>query len=181
MKKNIVSILVAVLLTAILAGCSGGSSVTDPADITGETFDGGNVSALVPDGWMGFHGTDYFDEYEEGYDPNVIQIAKGAKTEWDLLSKPYVMVTYFSPDNPMYEPSKDYYEEGADLEPFTTGSYTWKGFTAKSLDTPIAILWTGEEGSDQIQVMICLENGDKISLEDADVQAILASINISKG
>lgn len=91
MKKNIVSILVAVLLTAILAGCSGGSSVTDPADITGETFDGGNVSALVPDGWMGFHGTDYFDEYEEGYDPNVIQIAKGAKTEWDLLSKPYDM------------------------------------------------------------------------------------------
>ena len=49
-----------------------------------------------------------------------------------------------------------------------------------SIDTPIAILWTGEEGSDQIQVMICLENGDKISLEDADVQAIIASINISK-
>ena len=67
MKKNIVSILVAVLFTAILVGCSGGSSATDPADIKGETFDGGNVSALVPDGWMGFHGTDYFDEYEEGY------------------------------------------------------------------------------------------------------------------
>ena len=79
MKKNIVSILVAVLLTAILAGCSGGPAATDPADIKGETFDGGNVSALVPDGWMGFHGTDYFDEYEEGYDPNVIQIYKGAK------------------------------------------------------------------------------------------------------
>ena len=58
MKKNIVSILVAVLLTAILAGCSGGPAATDPADIKGETFDGGNVSALVPDGWMGFHGVD---------------------------------------------------------------------------------------------------------------------------
>ena len=178
MKKNIVSILVAVLLTAILAGCSGGPAATDPADIKGETFDGGNVSALVPDGWMGFHGMDYFDEYEEGYDPNVIQVCKGAKTEWDQLSKPYVMMTYFSPDNPMYEPSKDYYEEGADLEPITLGSYTWKGFTAKSLDTPIAILWTGEEGEGQIQLMICLENGDKISLDDADVQAIIASINI---
>ena len=53
----------------------------------------------------------------------------------DLLSKPYVMMTYFSPDNPMYEPSKDYYDEGADLEPITLGDYTWKGFTAKSLDT----------------------------------------------
>ena len=184
MKKNIVSILVAVLLTAILAGCSGGSSATDPADIRGETFDGGNVSALVPDGWMGFHGVDFLDEYEEGYDPNVIQIYKGAKSELDQFSTPYVMISYYGPDNPMFEPSKDFYEEGADLgadlEPFTTGSYTWKGFTAKSLDTPIAMLWTGEYGEGQIQLMICLENGEKISLDDVDVQAILASINISK-
>ena len=191
MKKNIVFLFTTVLLVAILVGCSGGSSATDPADIKGETFDGGNVSALVPDGWMGFHGvdpegwmafhgTDYFDEYEEGYDPNVIQVCKGAKTEWDLLSKPYVMMTYFSPDNPMYEPSKDYYDEGADLEPITLGDYTWKGFTAKSLDTPIAMLWTGEYGEGQIQLMICLENGEKISLDDVDVQAIIASINISK-
>ena len=181
MKKNIVSILVAVLLTAILAGCSGGPAVTDPADITGETFDGGNVSALVPDGWMGFHGTDFFDEYEEGYDPNVIQIYKGAKSEWDQFSTPYVMISYYGPDNPMFEPSKDNYDEGADLEPITLGDYTWKGFTAKSLDTPIAMLWTGEYGEGQIQLMICLENGEKISLDDVDVQAIIASINISKG
>ena len=180
MKKMIAFLLTIVLLTATFAGCSGGSAPTDPADVKGKTFGDGNISALVPDGWMGFHGVDYFDEYEEGYDPNVIQICKGAKTEWDLLSKPYVMVTYFSPDNPMYEPSKDYYEEGADLEPFTTGSYTWKGFTAKSLDTPIAILWTGEEGADQLQLMICLENKDKISLDDVDVQAILTSISINK-
>ena len=196
MKKNIVFLFTTVLLVAILVGCSGGSSATDPADIKGETFDGGNVSALVPDGWMGFHGVDFFDEYEEGYDPNVIQIYKGAKSEWDQfstpyvmisyygpdnpMSTPYVMISYYGPDNPMYEPSKDYYEEGADLEPFTTGSYTWKGFTAKSLDTPIAMLWTGEYGEGQIQLMICLENGEKISLDDVDVQAILASINISK-
>ena len=57
MKKNILSILAAVLLTVTLAGCSGGPAVTDPADITGETFGDGNFSALVPDGWMGFHGT----------------------------------------------------------------------------------------------------------------------------
>ena len=90
------------------------------------------------------------------------------------------MISYFSPDNPMYEPSKDYYDEGADLEPITLGDYTWKGFTAKSLDTPIAMLWTGEYGEGQIQLMICLENGEKISLDDVDVQAIIASINISK-
>ena len=178
MKKMIALLLTAVSLTAILAGCSKGSAPTKPEDVKGETFDGGNISALVPDGWMGFHGVDFFDEYEEGYDPNVIQIYKGAKSEWDQFSTPYVMISYYGPDNPMFEPSKDFYEEGADLEPVTLGDYTWKGFTAKSLDTPIAILWTGEEGEGQIQLMICLENGDKISLDDADVQAIIASINI---
>ena len=103
MKKLIALLLTAVSLTVILAGCSKGSAPTKPEDVKGETFEGGNISALVPEGWMAFHGTDYFDEYEEGYDPNVIQVCKGAKTEWDLLSKPYVMMTYFSPDNPMYE------------------------------------------------------------------------------
>lgn len=180
MKKNIVFMLAAVLLTAMFAGCSGAPGETDSENITGETFDGGNISALVPDGWMGFHGVDFFEEYEEGYDPNVIQIAKGAKSERDQFSTPYVMISYYGPDNPMFEPSKDYYDEGADLEPITLGDYTWKGFTAKSLDTPIAMLWTGEQGSGQILVTLCLENGDKISLEDADVQAIIASIQISK-
>ena len=95
MKKLIALLLTAVSLTVILAGCSKGSAPTKPEDVKGETFEGGNISALVPEGWMAFHGTDYFDEYEEGYDPNVIQVCKGAKTEWDLLSKPYVMMTYF--------------------------------------------------------------------------------------
>lgn len=180
MKKNIVFVLIAVLLTSIFAGCSGAPAAKDPAEIKGETFDGGNISALVPEGWMGFHGTDYFDEYEEGYDPNLIQIAKGAESDWDLFTTPYVMISYFGSDNPMMEPMKDLYEETADIEPVTIGDYTWKGFTGKSIGTPIAILWTGEEESDQIQVTICLENGDKISLEDADVQAIIASIKISK-
>ena len=164
----------------MLVGCSKDPAVTDPADITGETFDGGNISALVPDGWMGFHGADYFEEYAEGYDPNVIQIAKGAKSEWDLFSKPYIMISYFGSDNPMMEPTKEFYEEAADIEPITIGNYTWNGFTGKSIGTPIAVLWTGEEAADQIQITMCLENGDKISLEDADVQAIIASINISK-
>ena len=146
MKKLIALLLTAVSLTVILAGCSKGSAPTKPEDVKGETFEGGNISALVPEGWMAFHGTDYFDEYEEGYDPNVIQVCKGAKTEWDLLSKPYVMMTYFSPDNPMYEPSKDYYDEGADLEPITLGDYTWKGFTAKSLDTARKLYLEGIHG-----------------------------------
>lgn len=121
MKKNIVFMLAAVLLTAMFAGCSGAPGETDSENITGETFDGGNISALVPDGWMGFHGVDFFEEYEEGYDPNVIQIAKGAESEGDLFFSPYVMINYYAPDNPMMEPMKELYEDAADLEPVTIG------------------------------------------------------------
>ena len=38
MKKNIVFMLVSVLLTAILVGCSSTPAGTDPGDITGETL-----------------------------------------------------------------------------------------------------------------------------------------------
>ena len=52
MKKIISLLRVAIVAVAMLAGCSGGAKPTDPADVKGETFEGGNVSALVPDGWI---------------------------------------------------------------------------------------------------------------------------------
>ena len=45
---------------------------------------------------------------------------------------------------------------------------------------PIAVLFT-EDDDEQIQVAVTLENGDeKISLEDADVLAILEGIKVKK-
>ena len=160
----------------MLAGCSGGAAPTDPADVKGETFDGGNVTALVPKGWMGFHGADFFQDYEEGYDPNVIQIAKGAKSEFDLFSKPYIQINYYGAETSMAEPYSGLYEDATELEPVAIGSYTWNGFTATSGGVPMAMLWT-EDGEEQFQLTIWLENGnEKLSLDDAEVQAIIASI-----
>lgn len=176
MKKILLLLLVAVLAVSMLAGCSGGAAPKDPADVKGETFGDGNVSALVPTGWMGFNGADFFQDYEEGYDPNVIQIAKGAKSEFDLFSKPYIQINYYGAETSMAEPYSDLYDDVVELDPVSIGSRTWNGFTAKSADLPIAILWT-EDGEDQYQLTIWLESGNsKISLEDAEVKAIIASI-----
>lgn len=175
MKKVIVSLLAVLMCLAVFAGCGSSGTQGDP-EVSGETFDGGNVSALVPDGWMAFHGTDVFGDYEEGYDPNVIQICKGAKSELDMFSKPYMQINYYGADTTMMTPGKEWYDDTADLEPMNLGNYTWNGFTGVSMEYPIAILWT-EDGDAQFQISIWLEMEDgKISLDDADVQAIIASI-----
>ncbi len=204
-KKVIALLLALVLCTAMLVGCAGDkedktdegknntSDVTDEGknnteNVTdegknntsnetakGETYDAGNVSVLVPDGWKAFPVTDVFEEYDGEYDPTAVQVCKGGEEEWDIFTKPYMQINYY-PDNSMYV-SSDWYDNVVELEPMQIGGYTWNGFTGTSLDYPMAVLYT--DGDVQIQVSITLENTDgKISLDDADVQAIIASIQV---
>lgn len=170
--KKILTIVLTMVMSLGLVACGN--------KVKGETFDGGNIEVFVPEGWKAFHGPDIFDDYEEGYNPNVVQIGKGVKDELDLFSYPMIDITYSGDDNTLYKPSKDIYEDGKDIKDIKTEDYTWEGFTAKSLGYPIAILFT-EVGDEQIQVSITLENGDqKITLEDDDVLAILEGIKIKK-
>lgn len=176
--KNKVSIPIVLVVTLMMlfvfTGCE------DSAEsVKGETFDGGNIEVFVPEGWKAFHGADVFGDYEEGYNPNTVNIGKGVEDELDLFIKPMVGVTY-SGKKTLIEPSKEFYENGKDIDDIKTGDYIWKGFTADSLGYPIAILFT-EVDDKQIQVSVTLENGDeKINLEDADVLAILKGIKIKK-
>lgn len=148
----------------------GDNDRNDTANITGETIEAENISALVPNGWLGH-------DASTAKFPNVLQIYKGAKTEADMLSKSYIQIDYFGEKKTMVTPSKDSYEDVVDLEPFEAGGRTWQGFTATSLSDPFVLLWTGEKDGDQFQVTIWLEYGDsKISLDDADTQAIIESI-----
>lgn len=180
MKKVIVLLAVLVMSALMLVGCGSPVSANSndqgdgAAAIIGETYEAGNLSALVPDGWKAFPASDLFDEYDGDYDPNGLSIYKGAEDEFDVLIKPGMQITYY--DGSMMEPSKDFYDDAEDLEPFELGGYTWQGFTCTSLDYPIAVLWA-EDGNDQFSVNVWLENeGEQISLEDADVQAIIESI-----
>ena len=73
--------------------------------------------------------------------------------------------------------SSDWYDNVVDLEPKQIGNYTWNGFTCTSLDYPTAVLYT--DGDVQIQITMTLGNDDgKIAVDDVDVQAIIASIQV---
>ena len=170
-KMMTVAITIFMMITA-LAGCG-----TSSKSVKGESFDGGNIEVFVPEGWKAFHDPDTFDDYEEGYDPNIVNIGKGVELEVELFSKPMVNIHY-SGEKSLIMPTKEIYEDGKDLEDIKNGDYTWKGFRGLSIGYPIAILFT-EFDDKQIQVSITLENGDsKISLEDEDVLAILEGIKI---
>ena len=175
-KFRVLTIMVtAFVMIFVFTGCGDSAK-----SVRGETFDGGNIEVFVPEGWKAFHGADTFGDYDEGYDPNVVSIGKGADSELDLFSKPMMHITYSGKNRTLSMPSKELYKDGKDIEDIRTDDHTWRGYTATSVGYPIAVLFT-EDGDEQIQVAVTLENGDeKISLEDADVLAILEGIKVKK-
>lgn len=181
MIKKIVSILLVLVSVLSFAACdgkdnNGGNQTETPGQIKGEVYNTGNFSVLVPEEWKVFTVSDMFSDEEDAVDPDALQISKDAEDEWDLFFKPYIRIDYYGPDTSMVEPSKDWYDNVTDLAPVKTGDYTWTGFTCTSMDYPATILWT-EKGGHQFQVIIWNgEDDGSISHEDADVQAILASI-----
>ena len=97
------------------------------------------------------------------------------KEQMDMFSKPYMQINYYGADTTMMTPGKKWYDDTADLEPMNLGN-SHGMVSPVSAWVSIAILWT-EDGDAQFQISIWLEMEDgKISLDDADVQAIIASI-----
>ena len=190
-------ILAALMCMVLLAGCGKeeeaaasetnktektdmeASEKTD-AEVPGEIFDAGNVQALVPEGWKAFPQSDAFSDEEGATDPDVITICKGAETDLDLMSKPFVRFDYYGPDTEMGGGMKDWYSNVEDLEPIQCGPYTWEGFT--TTDYGLMAVLTAEDGKHQYQASVYLKTDDgSISLEDDDVLAILASVKPSDG
>lgn len=76
----------------------------------------------------------------------------------------------------IYVSPKFFYDKVADMNPFTLGAYTWNGYTCTSMGYPYTMLEAKHDGC-VFQVMILMKNGEyALSFEDADVQAILASL-----
>jgi len=193
MKKILTCAIALILCLAMLTGCGpkdkpvSTPTSTDTSNgsaaptVAGELFDAGNVTALVPEGWMAFPESDLFSDDPDAVDPDVITICKDAESDFDLFSNPYVRIDYYGPDRDLWEPSKEWYDDAKDLDPTVIGPYTWNGFQGTSFGTPTIILWT-VDGENEYQIsIICEASNGKISLEDADVQAIIASVMPSDG
>lgn len=198
MKKILALLLAAAMCAAMLTGCGGDdkskengkpdsgetgtSTTTNPAkpEVPGEMYDTGEFRALVPDGWAAFPITDVFSD-DNAADTSCFNIIKDGTSDLDLFSKPYVRFDYYGPDTQMMKPSSEWYENVEEVAPMQLGSHSWSGFTGEDGYGKMAVLWA-EEGDIQYQATIWLEVEDKkITLDDKDVQAILASVEPSDG
>ena len=160
---------------------------------SGETYNAGNVSCAVPDGWKVFTSEELFNSStddsdedsasdEDSEDPNSIYIYKDAKETTDILKSNGITILY-SDDKTMgsIDDMKSFYEKVKDQDPLKLDNYEWKCFTGQQFngDFEYAIL-EAIDGDASIQVNVVLKNGDKtISLDDKDVKEIIGSIKIT--
>ncbi len=152
------------------------SGTTDITDITGERISAGNVSALCPDGWKSYPVWDLWAEKENTPDKDKLKFNKGAVSEDDQHFTPSIEIRYYGVDATFFRPDKDRFEDPEDLAPMKIGERTWEGIAGLSWGNKQALIWT-EDGDDEFLIAILLEyDGKKITLQDADVQAIIASI-----
>lgn len=156
--------------TASAQAPAGGSSTA------GEAYDTGNFKVLVPDGWKAFPQHDVFSDDPNAMNPNIIQIGKGAASDMDLYSKPAITVNYAGRGTTMMAPSRDFYDDVEDMADITTGDHVWSAFRCVSMGQKLYMLFE-DQGKIQFQAAVTYEtDGGSVSLDDADVRAILASI-----
>ena len=184
MKKRIIILLSLIMISMfVFAGCGNkeaGSPVTGvntPKEVTGEIIDAGRVSALCPDGWRNFGVPDLFSDDKDAIETNKLLFRKGSKDESDY-SKPGISISYYGENETFYKLNKTDFEEPKDLGPIELGGRTWEGFTASDSGQQYVWLWSGTSDSNE-EFLVNFMNeyaGEKISIDDADLQAIISSI-----
>ena len=149
---------------------AGNDNAGSAAAPSGDEYNSGTISVIVPEGWMAFP---YYGMGSGDIDPDVISVNKGAKSEFDIQITPGLQITrnyHGSAAN------RDLYEETTDVGPLKLGNYTWQGFSGESYGYSFVILWT--DGDDSFQVTVWTDmGGETISFDDGDVQGIIACIS----
>ena len=155
---------------------------TDPsAGNSNTTFNVGDFSVFVPEGWQAIPVPDHTDSSKTA--SNDILMAKGAEYKeasgsWDYENGPYFYVTLLNKDDfAKASTGRDYYVEQfgsvKDMDDMTAGSLTWHGFSVNPIGADVYIIWA-EKGEGGFYSSVSTAYG--LSLQDEDVQAILSSL-----
>lgn len=198
MKRRI-SIILAVLMISILAlsGCGGAdksdkatapgktpsvntadATKVEVADISGEIIDTGDISALCPDGWKNYPQNDFFSDDEDAIDTKTLDFRKGAETEDDAYTTPGVTIRFYGVDWDFMAPEDNFEGEFKAWGPMNLNGKIASGLIGLTDSEKFAIVYVDVDGG-ELEVMVQLEQFEQtISLDDDDVLAILASLEI---
>lgn len=185
MKKKIIKIITAVLAASMLIACGQNETVVSQSStlgtVSGKTADVGRFSVLCPNGWNVMQTADEESSSSQATaDENETKLIKGGSTEEDLLYKPYINVIVYTADQGVMQIDPDeWYDNVTRLDDFTTGDYTWSGYSATSLGISFVYVSTEYE-SNTIEAYLYTREGDEASaaITDVDVLAILQSISV---
>ena len=157
--------------TSTSAPATGGNAVVSPGAA-------GTLSVAVPaSGW----GHMVFESAISDPDPYGVKVFLDTGDDYDSLFSLGLSISVFQ-GGQMFEMNikKSDFKGVKDLPQVSLGNYTWNGYTGDYYDVPTTLLWT-EDGSDIISVQIGLKNSkQELSLDDADVKAIISSITLSR-
>lgn len=196
MKKTLALLLIAAVALA-LASCAqtadpgsvGSTAVTGSnagTKTTDQALDGyynvGEFTVFVPEGWVAIPVPDRDDPSK--ILTNDIQLAKGAlyneaSNTWNTVDGVSFYVTLLGQEDFDRAPAgREYYAKDfavTDMEDLTIGSLTWHGFSVSPIGAPVYMMWAARSsGAGGYYTSVSTAYG--MSLEDADLQAILGSL-----
>ena len=165
------------LCIVLLVGCYKQDTQKEP--ITGELYDSGQFQVLVPEPW---HVLPITDPFVEGrpVKTDCVFLRKGGQSDWKVTEKPYIRIQCYE-----QLPQEDLPADARELAPMELGDLVWNGYTADSYQGrakigKYALLWAAD-GVYTYQVFVWFKSGgERICLEDRDLQAILASVTHSE-
>lgn len=207
--KKIIAIALALLTAAAFTACSGGNNgnnesksdkgsaaesttvaettvemteaeSTVPQSTSNTTYNVGEFTVFVPEGWEAIPVPDHLDETKTA--TNDIMLAKGAvfnenTMTWNTEEAASFYVTYLGSEDFAKIPDEkaDYAKDFSidEMEDTKIGDHTWHGFSVNPIGAPVYTLWT-ESGEGGYHISLSTAYG--LSLEDKDVQAIIASL-----
>lgn len=206
MKKRLLSLIaVMCVATFVLAACGGGGGNTSTtaaaggeaateaaggeaateaaASGGGETYDVGDFTFTLPSGWQAFPQEDFFgDEDADGnkpIDPALIYVSKDAKSDFELLDSPYVMINYY-PASTTLMSSKDFYENVEDLDVTVQGKAADEAYKGESGIIEgwsyQIIQFTTDNAQFMVTIPDSLNGNPGYAYTDPDVVAILESL-----
>ncbi len=168
---------------ALFSGCSLSSDSNSgdtlySQNVSGDTVSAGTVSALCPDGWTSIGAPDMTSSDSSATADNEIRFVKGGSSEEDILTNAYIDIIYYAEGSEIMEiDPTEWYDNVEEIEEFTTGNYTWAGYSAQSLGVPFVYMRCETDGN-TLEVYLYTREGSEnsASITDEDVLSILESI-----
>ena len=199
MKKKSFAILAIVCIAAFtLAACGGksaapagsggssapagsGASAAPQSASSVETYDVGDFTVAVPEGWNAIKQDDILGEKDaEGnypVDPSCIVLAKGVSDAASALTAPNVRVYHYSPDAYILD-SKDFYDNVEDIDGVSINGTACTAYSGDS--TGYVYQFIKYEPGDaiyEINILTSANGKDTgIKWDDPDVKTIMESL-----